>query len=123
MKDVGELKEQIARLEKKRKRLIDDLMEPGQMVAGSLYKVYRKCGKPGCRCAKGEMHGPFACLSTRDQGRRKVKHIRQGDEDWVARRAAEYRRYQKRLAQLRKIDARVLNALKGLRNAKVKTYT
>ena len=32
-------------------------------LAGSLAEQRRRCGKEGCRCAQGELHGPYAYLS------------------------------------------------------------
>jgi len=103
--------------------LLERLVRPQEMIAGSLYETYRTCGKPSCRCARGEMHGPFMALSTREQGRRSVKHIRHGDEDWVKKRAVEYREYQKALAKLRKTNMEILAALKDLRDGCVKIYS
>ena len=39
------------------------------MLIGSLVEQTRRCGKPGCRCASGEPHGPYAYFTTRTAGR------------------------------------------------------
>jgi len=31
-----------------------------QVLAGTLTEQARRCGRPGCRCADGEPHGPYA---------------------------------------------------------------
>jgi hypothetical protein len=122
MTNKAALRKRIARLEKKRKLLIDRLTEPGEMVAGSIYKTYRKCGKPGCRCARGELHGPFLCLSITERGVRRLTHIRREDEEWVGSRAENYREYQKALAQLAKMNRQLLEVLRELRDRSLKTY-
>jgi hypothetical protein len=38
------------------------------MVQGSLVVLYRKCGKKGCRCERGEKHGPAYYLSYKEGG-------------------------------------------------------
>jgi hypothetical protein len=123
MKKEKSLKERIRRLEGEREKLLKELMEPEDMVAGSVYSTYKKCGKETCRCARGELHGPFMSLSIPKEGKRTLRHIRQGDEDWVKSRAINYRDYQKNLARLRKLDATVLSVLKLLRERHLKTYT
>lgn len=123
MKADERLKKRIERLEKKRRRLLKKLMAPDDMIAGSVYSTYKKCGKDTCRCARGELHGPFLSLSIPQHGKRILKHIRQGDEDWVNSHASNYRDYQKNLARLRKTDAAVLSVLKELRERHLKTYS
>ena len=43
--------------------LAADLPDAGGFLAGSLVEQRRRCGKEGCRCARGELHGPYAYLS------------------------------------------------------------
>ena len=38
------------------------------MLQGSLVVLYRKCGKKGCRCERGEKHGPAYYLSYKEGG-------------------------------------------------------
>jgi len=37
-------------------------MKP-EVLRGSLIERYKKCGKPGCKCAQGRGHGPKYYLS------------------------------------------------------------
>ena len=39
--------------------------DPAGMIRGSVVTHRRRCGKPGCRCANGELHGPYLYLSVR----------------------------------------------------------
>jgi hypothetical protein len=50
-------------LRSRRDRLAADLPDAGQFLAGSLVEQRRRCGKEGCRCARGELHGPYVYLS------------------------------------------------------------
>ena len=40
------------------------------VLRGSLIERYKRCGKPGCKCAKGRGHGPKYYLSISFPGRR-----------------------------------------------------
>ena len=123
MRKEERLRKRVDRLEKERRQLLKDLVKPDDMIAGSVYFVYKRCGKKTCRCARGELHGPFMSLSIPEAGKRTLRHVRQGDEEWAASHAARYREYQKSLARLSKINRRVLDTLKELRNARLKTYS
>jgi hypothetical protein len=52
-----------AGLRSRRDRLVAALPQAGAYLAGSLVEQRRRCGKEGCRCARGELHGPYAYLS------------------------------------------------------------
>lgn len=46
-------------LRKNRQDLIDQLIAfDGKILRGSVIESYKKCGKPGCKCATGTGHGP-----------------------------------------------------------------
>src|SRR5712692_7963334 len=36
-----------------------------QLIFGTLSETYRTCGRPGCRCQRGEKHGPHLYVSFR----------------------------------------------------------
>src|SRR5256885_5368162 len=44
-------------------RLVAGLPQAAAFLAGSLVEQRRRCGKERCRCARGELHGPYAYLS------------------------------------------------------------
>jgi len=40
------------------------------------YRVeYRKCGRKNCRCARGELHGPYLYALYREHGKTKRKYV------------------------------------------------
>ena len=66
----------LAELEKRRREVRELLANIGEMRPGSLVGRYRKCGKPGCHCARPLRAGAWPQLVThppsrgqdRDQG-------------------------------------------------------
>ena len=52
-----------AELRSRRAALVAGLPQAAAFLAGSLVEQRRRCGKEGCRCARGELHGPYAYLS------------------------------------------------------------
>src|SRR5438270_4778128 len=57
------------RLLSRRRALAARLGGAEQVLSGSLTEQTRRCGKPGCRCAGGEPHGPYAYFTARTAGR------------------------------------------------------
>jgi hypothetical protein len=53
----------VAQLRARRRRLARRVGDPAATLRGSLILQGRRCGKPGCRCAAGELHGPYVYLS------------------------------------------------------------
>jgi hypothetical protein len=52
-----------AELRQRRDQLAAGLPRAAAFLAGSLVEQRRRCGKEGCRCTRGELHGPYAYLS------------------------------------------------------------
>ncbi|HEY4851327.1 MAG TPA: DUF6788 family protein [Streptosporangiaceae bacterium] len=52
-----------AELRSRRALLVAGLPQAGAFLVGSLLEQRRKCGKEGCRCTRGELHGPYVYLS------------------------------------------------------------
>ncbi len=42
---------------------------PSGFVVVHDYRAFKRCGRPSCRCAKGEKHGPVHYLTRNDGGR------------------------------------------------------
>jgi hypothetical protein len=62
--------ESAAALRKRRNALLRQLPPLQQILRGSLIERYKRCGKPGCKCAGGPGHGPKYYLSVSYPGLR-----------------------------------------------------
>ena len=61
-------------------------------LPGVLLANYVRCGKPACRCARGELHGPYLYRRWREGGRQRRQYVRRGDVQEVQAALAEWRR-------------------------------
>lgn len=113
--DASKLRQRIRQLDNQRRELLDRVLRPGPMVVGSLYQMRRKCGKPGCKCARGQLHASWY-LSRAEQERTKLLYIGKIVPDRLGKRVRRYQRHQKVLAQIRKIDAEISEHLNQLRD-------
>ena len=59
-----------ALIRKRRQALLRQLPPLKAVLRGSLIERYKRCGKPGCKCADGPGHGPKYYLSVSFPGLR-----------------------------------------------------
>ena len=65
----------VRQLRDRRRRLAATLVDPQASLEGSLVSQMRRCGKEGCRCAQGELHGPYVYLSVGRGADRRLVYI------------------------------------------------
>ena len=71
--DVSSLS--VRQLRARRRRLAAALADPQASLEGSLVSQRRRCGKEGCRCAQGELHGPYVYLSISRGSDRRLLYV------------------------------------------------
>ena len=54
----------------RRRRLASGLSDVEALLRGTVVTQGRRCGKENCRCADGQLHGPYTYLSVPRPGRR-----------------------------------------------------
>ncbi|MBI4332816.1 MAG: hypothetical protein HY673_16225 [Chloroflexi bacterium] len=114
--DISRLRQQAGKLKKRRGELEDHALRAGAMVRGSLLELMRKCGKPGCKCLRGELHGPNYYLSLPKPGKRsrmipvprdRVKTIRSLN--------ARYHDFQHAMTEIRRLNEEIESLLLAVR--------
>jgi hypothetical protein len=75
------------------------LFELSSVLAGSLVKQYVICGKLGCRCQRGQKHGPLFYLYWKEQGRSRSLYVPREKVAEVRRQIQNYRHLRKELAK------------------------
>jgi hypothetical protein len=78
------------------------------MLWGSLGAVYRRCGQPGCHCAKGEKHGPVFYLTRNEGGRTRNTYVPSELEQEVRVGVVAYKRYRELGQEIAEANARRL---------------
>jgi hypothetical protein len=99
-------------------QLLENCLGRGPLLPGSLYTLRRKCGKPSCRCNRGELH-ESTVLSYRGQGR--PRNISPPTEQLESLRSMtdDYRRCRQSRAQLVRWQRRLLALVDALEAARV----
>lgn len=98
----------VHRLRARRARLAKQLPDLELTLYGSLQTQGRRCGKQGCACAQGQLHGPYVYLAVRSgEGSRLLYVTAQLVED-VTRRVEVTRRLEAILSQISSINLELL---------------
>jgi hypothetical protein len=80
-------------VEARRTRLLREIQGCCEMLQGSLVVLYRKCGKKGCRCERGERHGPAYYLSYKEGGVTRMVYIPVSRLEEVKKAMGAFSRY------------------------------
>jgi hypothetical protein len=77
----------VRQLKARRRRLARGLPDLEAVLRGSVVSQGRRCGKQGCRCTRGELHGPYVYLSLgRGLGDTRLVYVPSSLADEVRRR-------------------------------------
>jgi hypothetical protein len=99
----------VRQLRARRRRLASGLPGVEELLRGAPLVQGRRCGKPGCRCARGELHGPYNYLSLgRERGRARLVYVPAALAQVVARRVEASARIEAALAEISEINAELL---------------
>ncbi len=120
--DISSIRKKINFLEQQRQKTLTCLLNPKGMVSGSIYSAYKKCGNKRCRCARGNLHGPFSYLSRKVEGKTILTFIRKADQDKITRQAQNYRKYTKAMARLNNLNRKIYDYIKKIKEVRTRSY-
>ena len=99
------------------KRLIEPFFSDRPVIKGTVYEMKRRCGKPGCKCAQGQLHCRMV-VSASEKGKTKLQVIPHGflvEVQNKVRRYQELRRARARLVEVHRKMLRVMDEMEGMR--------
>jgi len=91
-----------AELEGRKAQILNCLPPVGHIIHGSLVTSLVKCGKPNCRCSKGEGHKSLR-FSSYYHGKTSVDHVPASWESWIQEGIENYQSAQELLLELSEI--------------------
>ena len=99
----------VRQLRSRRRRLARSLPDVEELISGSVVEQGRRCGKEGCRCATGELHGPYTyVVLPRVGGRTRTVYVPAGAADAVRRGAATSALVRSALEEISAINVELL---------------
>ncbi len=99
----------VRQLRTRRRRLAAGLPDVEALLRGALVDQRRRCGKEGCRCTRGELHGPYTYLTTRrGRGRSRLLYVPAALVELVRRRVDQTAQIEAALEEITAINAELL---------------
>ncbi len=103
------------------KGLIGPFFSDQPVIKGTVYELKRKCGKPGCKCAQGELHSRMV-VSASERGKTRLQVISQGflsEVQTKVRRYQELRGVRARLGEIYRKMLKVMDEMEAMRREEV----
>lgn len=96
-------------LRRRRAALLRRFPPPKTILRGSLIERFKRCGRPGCKCARGVGHGPKVYLSvSMPKARPVMVYVPQERRGEVEQLVADYRRTRQLLDEIAAINLELL---------------
>jgi hypothetical protein len=100
-------------LQRRREGLTKLVPPLGEVLRGTLMERYLTCGNPGCKCARGQRHGPIWYLSvTLDQSHRAGCTVPGDQVEQVRRWIQNYHRVKENLEKISAINRELMRRQK-----------
>jgi hypothetical protein len=120
-KKFSQLRQSLKRLPDEIRQLIDPCFSDKPVIKGSVYELKRKCGKPGCKCALGELHSRMV-VSSSEKGKTRLRVIPHGflvEIQIKVRRYQGLRRARARLVEVHREMLRVIDEMEAMRREEI----
>lgn len=120
--EASRLRKTALSLTAERQLLEPILMRHQRLLRGSLLERPKYCGKPGCKCTKGQSHPPSLYLSRLVKGAVRHRFIRAADHERARKEALSYKEYRQALRRWRAIDKELNRIWEGLEASQEEDY-
>ncbi len=117
----SQLRQSLVQLADEIRQLVGPFLSDRPVIKGSVYELKRKCGKPGCKCAHGELHRRMV-VSASEKGKTKLRVVPRGSLVEIERKVRRYqklRRVRTRLVDVHKKILRIMDEMEAMRREEV----
>jgi hypothetical protein len=114
---VSRLRQSLLHLAEEMQGLVEPFFPDRAVIKGTVYELKRRCGKPGCKCARGELHARMV-VSASEGGKTRLQVIPHGflvEVQAKVRRYQELRRVRARLGEIYREMLKGMDQMEGMR--------
>src|SRR4030067_2756458 len=111
------LRQSLLHLADEIKGLVEPFFSDRPVTKGTVYELKRRCGKSGCKCARGELHARMV-VSASEGGKTRLQVIPKGflvEVQGKVRRYQELRRVRARLGEIYQKMLKVIDQIEAMR--------
>jgi len=120
-KKFSQLRQSLRRLANEIRQVGEPFFSDKPVIKGSVYELKTKCGKPGCKCAKGQLHHRMV-ISASEKGKTNLRAIPHGflvEVQTKVRRYQELRRVRVRFIEVHKKMLQVMDEMESMRREEI----
>jgi hypothetical protein len=113
----SQLRQTLLHLASEIKGLVEPFFSNRPVIKGTVYELKRRCGKPRCKCARGELHARMV-VSASQGGKTRLQVIPHGflvEVQTKVRRYQELRRVRARLGEIYRKMLKVMDQMEAMR--------
>ena len=110
IESLSRLRQELQHLLEEMERSMEVIFGRAPLVKGNVYEMSRKCGKPSCACARGQLHKSMV-LSWSHQGKTRLKPGAPESLEERRSKSEEYLRFRRARAQVSVICKQMLNVI------------
>jgi len=114
---LSQIRQALVQLRDELGLLLEVFLGRDPLVKGSVYTLRRKCGKPTCACARGDLHSSVV-LSWSEAGRTRLRSLPPGRRGDVRAAVHRYQRFRRARARLVRLHAEMLARIAALEVAR-----
>jgi len=117
----SQLRQSLLHLADEIRGLIEPCFSDRPVIKGTVYELKRKCGKPGCKCAQGQLHGRMV-VSASEGGKTRLRVIPHGflvEVQRKVRRYQELRQVRARLGEIYRKMVKVMDEMEAMRREEI----
>jgi hypothetical protein len=92
----------------RRRLLAGGLSDVERTLRGVVLHEGRRCSSEGCRCRRGELHGPYSYLAVYADGRSRTIYVPQASEEAAAAHVGVTQRNEALLGEISQINVELL---------------
>ena len=92
----------------RRRRLAGGLSDPERTLRGVLLSKGRRCSSEGCRCRRGELHGPYWYLAIYTDGRSRTVYVPAAVEAAARQHVERTQRNEELLQEISQVNLELL---------------
>lgn len=120
--EASRLRQKAFRLITERQHLENSLMQHQRVLRGSLLERPKFCGRPGCKCTRGQPHPASLYLSRLVSGAVRHLFIRAADHERARQEALSYKEFRQALRRWRVIQKELNQIWEELETAQEEGY-
>lgn len=110
--ELSKIVQKIHQLNKTRYAILKQILHSPGYIAAQVYERYKKCGNKNCKCANGELHGPFMWIYQKKKGQKILSTTVQKELVIKAKKlSGNYQSWTQKRQRLRELEQEIQDLL------------